>query len=159
MGFKPISLEEYIVLHTRNNPETKEEDLRYRLYATFFDFMSGEKCWCGNRIWVVGSAVMGSMCYMCITGEEDPSEAYEIDVVLKQQPYDTDIHWPHAEIPFQSGFFMDDGTRIDLDSIKIPPLCLRCRNYNVPAEEINCQLNRIDQQDELDFECGSFRRK
>lgn len=60
--------------------------------------------------------------------------------------------------PFIGGLFNDDGTRIDPLKVPIPDLCLRCRNYLSDDWEDNilCTLNRNDQKDSNEFECGSF---
>ena len=41
--------------------------------------LKGEKCICGNPIWIIGSAISGKACFTCITGERDFSDAYEIE--------------------------------------------------------------------------------
>jgi len=41
-------------------------------------FRRDERCQCGERIWVIGSAMTGLMCFACITGEATPEEDYEI---------------------------------------------------------------------------------
>jgi hypothetical protein len=41
-------------------------------------FKAGERCDCGEPIWVIGSAVAGHMCFTCITGSANDSEDYEI---------------------------------------------------------------------------------
>lgn len=46
-------------------------------------YKRGVRCRCGNRIWIVGSAVAGYACFTCITGEAYPDEDYEIDEASK----------------------------------------------------------------------------
>lgn len=59
-----------------------------------------------------------------------------------------------------NGFYNDDGTKIDPESVPIPGLCIICRKYQIDDWEENmlCTLNRNDQRDEPDFKCGSFEK-
>lgn len=59
-----------------------------------------------------------------------------------------------------NGFYNNDGTRIDPESVPIPGLCIICRKYQSDDWEENmlCTLNRNDQRDEPDFECGAFEK-
>lgn len=56
MGFVPISINEYIKKHLKNNPDENENDLRKRLNDALTDHKKGLKCQCGNDIWMIGSA-------------------------------------------------------------------------------------------------------
>ena len=54
-------------------------------------------------------------------------------------------------------YYHDDGTEIDPSLYLIPELCLRCKDYNNPEEEITCTLNRIDErEDGEEFKCFAF---
>lgn len=66
------------------------------------------------------------------------------------EPYHEDIN----------GFYNDDGTKIDPESVPIPGLCVICRKYQIDDWEENmlCTLNRNDQRDEPDFKCGAFEK-
>lgn len=55
-----------------------------------------------------------------------------------------------------SGFFNDDGSKIDPELIPMPGLCITCKKNNDPSEEILCILTRADQQDEKDFQCFGY---
>jgi len=59
-----------------------------------------------------------------------------------------------------NGFFLDDGTRIDPESVPMPCVCIICCKYQSDDWEENmlCTLNRNDQRDEPDFECGAFEK-
>lgn len=60
---------------------------------------------------------------------------------------------------FESGFFYDDGTRIDESKVPMPNKCLGCRKNQSDdwEDDILCKLNRADQVDDLDnFKCGAF---
>ena len=59
----------------------------------------------------------------------------------------------------ESGFFRDDGTRIDPDLIVKPSLCESCRLDGNPDEEVLCILTRADQEDEQEFLCAAFQAK
>ena len=68
MGFKPIAIDKYVALHLRNNPDENEKELRNNLQTALTAFQNGEKCSCGNDIWVIGSASFGHESYTCSTG-------------------------------------------------------------------------------------------
>lgn len=46
-----------------------------------------------------------------------------------------------------SGYCLDDGTRVEPDSIPVPELCMTCKKN--PDEEIACDLTRMDQVEEI----------
>ena len=51
----------------------------------------------------------------------------------------------------------DDGTEINANVVPKPPLCSMCANDTDPGQEMFCTMNRLDQQDEPEFECDAFR--
>jgi len=53
----------------------------------------------------------------------------------------------------QSGFFDDDGTKVNPDLYPKPQLCHSCKKNNDPNEELLCSLTRLDQRDESEFKC------
>lgn len=57
-----------------------------------------------------------------------------------------------------NGIFNDDGTRVDMESIPTPDLCMTCKSfYRGDAEEdILCLLNRSDQCNKPNFKCGAY---
>jgi hypothetical protein len=77
--FAPISIEEYVSLHVKNNPDEDRELLERNLKEALVYALSGKKCECGNVIWVIGAAYAGYQCFTCITGEASPDNDYEID--------------------------------------------------------------------------------
>lgn len=82
--FKPVSFDEYVARHLKANKDENERDFRKRLREAVDAKKSGRLCDCGNPIWTVGSAVVGYMCFFCITGEANPSGDFEINEVLGQ---------------------------------------------------------------------------
>ena len=59
-----------------------------------------------------------------------------------------------------SGLFDDDGIRINPELIPKPTLCMTCKNDDLGGEqEILCLLNRHDQKDEKEFNCGAYQPK
>ena len=59
-----------------------------------------------------------------------------------------------------SGYFDDDGNKLNPELITKPGLCLLCANDENPHELVLCNLNRLDQVDELEeFRCHSFKPK
>jgi hypothetical protein len=59
-----------------------------------------------------------------------------------------------------SGYFDDDGNKLNPDLIAKPGLCLLCANDENPHEKVLCTLNRLDQADEDgEFICGAYQPK
>ncbi len=55
-------------------------------------------------------------------------------------------------------YYDDDGNELDPTKIPMPKLCLSCEKKDDSYEEILCNLNRLDQKDELeDFKCGAYQ--
>jgi len=58
------------------------------------------------------------------------------------------------------GYFLDNGTPVDPDSIETPEMSKNCRKNSQPGERMLCNLNRIDQQEEIanakEFRCEAF---
>ena len=80
VGFTAISIEEYVELHLKSNPDTTKEQITTALKDALEAYKRGAKCInCGNPIWVIGSAFGSNMCFTCITGEAMPEDDYEID--------------------------------------------------------------------------------
>jgi hypothetical protein len=81
--FCPISIEEYLKSHKKNNPDDDISALNKALAATVKSKKEGAVCCqCGQPIWAIGAAIVGwNGCFTCITGEADASEDYEIDGV------------------------------------------------------------------------------
>jgi hypothetical protein len=59
-----------------------------------------------------------------------------------------------------SGFYKDDGTRIDPEQVSKPDLCNTCKRDGInKEEEILCILTRSDQEDEENFKCAAYKPK
>lgn len=157
--FRPVSLEEYIALHLKNNPSENRADLEERLKAALRDYHKGIKCRCGNDIWVIGSASVGNGCFTCITGESMPTDEYEIDSAMKKRENKKGRRHIDDMDPREiHGFFDDDGYEINVDLIPKPALCLTCVHDNDPHEELLCIMTRNGQREEDVFQCYSYRR-
>lgn len=67
---------------------------------------------------------------------------------------------PLAKPEVYCGFYDDDGKKIDPKSVPVPPLCLICKSYASHDWEENllCLMNRNDQKDSEEFECGAFEK-
>lgn len=85
MAFVPIGIDDYVALHVKANPTDNQAEIAARLLDCVEAAKSGVRCDCGEPIWVIGSAIVGSACFMCITGEAWPAEDYEIDEALRLQ--------------------------------------------------------------------------
>ena len=81
--FAPISIDEFIKAHNKNNPSEDVKAYRTALEQAVQAKKSGGLCaQCGSPIWVIGTATVGwNGCFTCITGEADSSEDYEIESV------------------------------------------------------------------------------
>lgn len=160
MEFAPISIDKYIELHLKSNPSDNEKDLRKQLNTALAAYNKGVKCFCGNDIWVIGSAFAGNSCFTCITGESKPDNDYEIDsAIKKQQNKKGRRHIDTMDKSEINGFFDDDGYEINTDLIKKPSICLICENDGKPEEEILCTLTRHDQKDDNEFKCFAFKKR
>ncbi len=160
MGFVPISIDKYIKKHLQNNPSENEGDLRNRLNSALKAYKNGERCKCGNDIWVVGSASVGNSCFTCITGESFPTDDFEIDLaVKKRQSTKGRRHIDAIDKTKIAGFFDDDGFEINTELIKKPSLCLLCINDDNQKEELLCNMTRNDQRDEEEFKCFAFKKR
>ena len=53
-------------------------------------------------------------------------------------------------------YYDDDGNELDPATAPLRPMCLLCEKKDDPHEEILCNLNRLDQRDEVEFKCGAF---
>lgn len=59
-----------------------------------------------------------------------------------------------------SGFYRDDGTRIDPGKVAKPTMCEKCKRDGInKEEEILCILTRSDQEGEERFKCAAFEPK
>jgi hypothetical protein len=160
MSFIPITLEEYLIIHLKSNPDENGKEFRNRLEAALDAFNNGIKCECGNDIWVVGSASAGYRCFTCITGESHPTGDYEIDSAINKIDKKGRRHIDEMDPGKIAGFFDDEGYQINRDKIKMPILCLSCiKHYEPgPEDDILCNLNRIDQKDKDDFICHTYKK-
>jgi len=76
-------------------------------------------------------------------------------LLLELEHQDSDVN-----IEEINGFYDDYGQKVDPDTVPIPSLCIICKNYQVDDWEENllCLMNRFDQKDDKDFECGAFEK-
>ena len=161
MNYTPISIDNYVALHLKNNPSIKEEELRQKLDTAISDYNKNIKCSCGKDIWVIGSASIGNSCYSCITGEKLPTDNYEIDCVVThftEADAFTVNDWGEFNLDFlgEGNYRNDDGTIIDPDSFPTPKKCLNCKNFVLKSQKVLCTLNKIDQEPGEEFICGGF---
>lgn len=160
MGFIPISIDNYINMHLKSNPSENETDLRNRLNKALADYQKGVKCFCGNDIWVIGSASVGNSCFTCITGESQPDSDYEIvSAIIKRENREGERHIDAMDRTQIHGIFNDDGYEINAELIKKPTLCLTCIHDNDPDEELLCIMNRYEQRNEKEFKCYAYKNR
>ncbi len=156
----PISIEKFIKIRLKENPEENEKVLRVRLEAALEDYQNGVKCKCGKDIWIVGSASSPFACFSCITGKDHPRGDYEIDSALDKRDKTGRRHIDEMDPRHIAGMFDDDGYEIRRDTIKMQPLCLTCIKNSIDdwEEKLLCDMNRNDQKDEAEFKCHSYRK-
>lgn len=58
-----------------------------------------------------------------------------------------------------SGYYNDDGNKLNPDLVPKPPLCLSCKKYQDPNEEILCTLVQLDYTKEQEFICYAYENK
>jgi len=81
--FKPIRFESYVELFLKNNPDFGQAEIISLLTSALNSHKRGDRCDCGNPIWVIGSALAGNACFTCITGDSLPDDDYELDEALQ----------------------------------------------------------------------------
>lgn len=67
------------------------------------------------------------------------------------------VKWPEGEY---NGFYNDDGTKVDPETVPVPNLCVICKRHLDEDWEENllCLMNRNDQRNSDDFQCGAFEK-
>ena len=60
-----------------------------------------------------------------------------------------------------SGFFDDDGNKLNPNFQPKPSICLSCKSNETEDEfeEVLCNLTRFDQVGEQEFKCFAYRQK
>ncbi len=58
-----------------------------------------------------------------------------------------------------SGYYDDDGEKLNPNLISKPDLCTTCRKDENEDEEMLCNLNRLDQAGEKEFICYAYESK
>jgi hypothetical protein len=156
----PISIDKYVKVHLKKNPDDKENVVRVRLEAALDDYRNGIKCKCGKDIWIVGSASFQFGCYSCISGKAHPAGEYEIDSALVKRDKYGRRHIDEMNPMEINGIFDDDGYEIRKELIKVPSLCLTCIKYDSKdwENDILCNLTRNDQSDKETFVCYDYRK-
>jgi hypothetical protein len=158
MGFTGITIEKYLRIYLKSNPDANLNNIRSELNRALDDYNNCVKCECGNDIWVIGSAIVGNKCFTCITGEANPDHDYEIDqALIKRNSIRTGRKISEIEPDKIAGYFDDDGNEKNLDLVKKPSLCLMCKLYDDPHEETLCNLNRYDQREQDEFICHAYK--
>jgi hypothetical protein len=156
----PISIDKFVRIHMKKNPDEKEKVLRIRIEAALDNYRNGVKCQCGKDIWIVGSASAPFACFSCITGKEHPAGDYEIDSALDKRDKYGRRHVDEMDPMHIAGIFHDDGYEIRKETIKMQPLCLTCIKNNSDdwEDDILCNMNRADQADEKEFKCYDYMK-
>jgi hypothetical protein len=156
----PITIDKYVKLHLKKNPNGNEKVLRVRIEAALDDYKNGIKCQCGNDIWIVGSASAPFACFSCITGKEYPLGDYEIDGTLDKRDKYGRRNINMMDPRKINGMFDDDGYEINPNSIKQPFICMTCLKSVDPdwEEELLCNLTRNDQPNEKEFKCYAYEK-
>jgi hypothetical protein len=156
----PISIDKYVRIHLKKNPNENEKVLRVRIEAALDDYKNGVKCQCGKDIWIVGSASSPFGCFSCITGRDYARGDYEIDDAIDKRDKYGRRNINEMDPSKINGMFDDNGYEIRRDTIKMQPLCLTCIKNNSDdwEDDILCNLNRADQTDGKEFKCGAYEK-
>ena len=56
-------------------------------------------------------------------------------------------------------YFDDEGNELNPNLVAKPSLCLSCAKDDDPTQEILCNLNRLDQAGEEEFQCDAYEPK
>lgn len=59
MQFAPVRLQDYARKHVKSNPGAKEAEVVEQLKSVLAAYKAGERCSCGEPIWVIGSSQVG----------------------------------------------------------------------------------------------------
>lgn len=158
--WNPISIDKYVKIHLKKNPNEQKMVLRIRIEAALDNYKNGVKCKCGKDIWIVGSASSPFGCFSCISGKKHPAGDYEIESSLDKRDKSGRRNIDEMDPSNINGMFDDEGYEINPDSIKKPSLCLVCLKNIDPnwEEDLLCNLNRNDQADDNEFKCGAFEK-
>lgn len=156
----PITIDDYVKVHLKKNPNENEKVLRVRIEAALDDYNNGVKCQCGKDIWIVGSASSPFGCFNCISGRDFPAGDYEIDGALDKREKDGRRNIDMMDPRNINGIFDDDGFEINPESIKKPFLCLTCLKNFIDDwdENLLCDMNRADQRDKKEFKCYAYEK-
>jgi hypothetical protein len=158
--WNPISIDRYVKIHLKKNPNENEKVLRVRIEAALDDYKNGVKCRCGKDIWIVGSASSPFGCFSCITGRDYPRGDYEIDGALDKRDKYGRRNINEMDPRNINGMFDDNRYEIRRDTVKMQPLCLTCIKNNSDdwEDDIICNLNRSDQTNRKEFKCGAYEK-
>ncbi|MCA1752671.1 MAG: hypothetical protein ABR572_11120 [Cryomorphaceae bacterium] len=160
MTFTPISVDDYVQLCIKHNPSIDAPTLRQGLKSALEAHKNDQRCACGNELWVIGSAHGGRTCYDCFAGKKAPDFACEIKAAIRVSFIKERRRYMNEMFSGGTGTYRnDDGTEIDMDSVKKPAFCLRCENDDDPCMEILCNLTRCDREEGEEFTCGAFRKR
>lgn len=58
-----------------------------------------------------------------------------------------------------SGYYDDDGNKLNPDLVPKPPLCLSCKKYEDLAEEILCTLLQLGYKKDEEFICYDYENR
>ena len=158
--WNPISIDQFVKIHLKKNPNDNEKVLKERIEAALDYYKNGIKCRCGKDIWIVGSATSPFGCFSCITGKDHPRGDYEIDSALDKRDKDGRRHIDEMDPRKIAGIFDDDGYEIRRNTIKMQPLCLTCIKNDSDdwEDDVLCNLNRNEQANAKEFKCGAYEK-
>ncbi len=80
----PISIDELLEKMAKQNSALNKQETKIRMLAFAERKKKGARCFCGQSIWAIGSALSGfDMCFPCLMGEDDDTQEYELDIVYE----------------------------------------------------------------------------
>jgi hypothetical protein len=158
--WNPISIDQFVKIHLKKNPNDNEKVLKVRIEAALDDYKNGIKCQCGKDILIVGSATAPFACFSCIIGKDHPRGDYEIDSALDKRDKSGRRHIDETDPRKITGIFDDDGYEIGRKTIEMKLLCLTCIKNNSDdwEDDVLCNLNRFGQRTSVIFECHEYQK-
>ncbi len=85
---------------------------------------------------------------------------HQLEKQVKEKMYHFLNQTYYGDVPVYNGIYNDDGSKIEPESVPLPSLCTICKHHQTddPEENMLCLLNRNDQRNNDEFECGSFEK-
>jgi hypothetical protein len=103
-------------------------------------------------------------CHVCDDVKEMDTSMQDSNQIKDENIEEFGLFDEGDDLPYAediNGFYDDNGNKIDLNTIPVPPLCTICKNNHVDDwhENLLCLMNRNDQRNKKEFVCGAFQKE